>query len=356
MQNKIVLNTEQEIADAINDIYSKVENSIQEEIQILKQQNSKTESVDLTRLLNEIEVEYQSNATKITYFQKFFDHEMPSRKHLPVCSSVPSRLVGALRVDFDEVRPSEDKINQKFAGKFHQGGHFIPQNCQPKFKIAIAVPFRNREEHLSYFLWYMHPILQRQDIEYKIYIINQLGETPFNRAQLLNIGFVEALKDFNHWDCFIFHDVDLVPENDHMLYHCPALPRHMSVAVDKFRYQLPYVTIFGGATAFTKSQFLTLNGYSNKFSGWGGEDDDMFRRLYLAQMDIQRPDNKIGRYRMIRHMKDETNKANPERFKLLKSVKARWKIDGLNSLTETYRRISIDEHYTYTKVNIQASN
>jgi len=113
-----------------------------------------------------------------------------------------------------------------------------------------------------YFLWYMHPILQRQDIEYKIYIINQLENTPFNRAMLLNVGFVESLKDYNYWDCFVFHDVDLVLENDNLLYHCPKLPRHMSVAVDKFNYRLPYTTIFGGVTALTKGQFIRLNGYS----------------------------------------------------------------------------------------------
>ena len=54
----------------------------------------------------------------------------------------------------------------------------------------------------------MHAILQRQQLEYQIFIVNQVGEDPFNRAKLLNVGFMEALKLYD-WQCFVFHDVDL---------------------------------------------------------------------------------------------------------------------------------------------------
>ena len=58
----------------------------------------------------------------------------------------------------------------------------------------------------------------------------------FNRALLFNIGFREALR-VDNFTCFIFHDVDLLPEDDRNLYRCSKNPRHMSVAVDRMKYK-----------------------------------------------------------------------------------------------------------------------
>ena len=60
--------------------------------------------------------------------------------------------------------------------------------------------------------------------------------TEFNRGMLLNVGAVEA-AGLRPLDCFVLHDVDLIPENDRNLYTCPDQPRHMSAAVDKFKYR-----------------------------------------------------------------------------------------------------------------------
>ena len=46
---------------------------------------------------------------------------------------------------------------------------------------------------------------------------------------------------------------------------------------------MPYQDIFGGATAFTGPHFRLVNGFSNQYYGWGGEDDDIFKRyLHLS--------------------------------------------------------------------------
>jgi len=37
--------------------------------------------------------------------------------------------------------------------------------------------------------------------------------------------------------------------------------------------------IFGGVSALSSDHMRAVNGYSNQFWGWGGEDDDMSLRL-----------------------------------------------------------------------------
>nr|VZI42560.1 unnamed protein product [Spirometra erinaceieuropaei] len=82
----------------------------------------------------------------------------------------------------------------------------------------------------------MHPFLRHQQLAYTIFVIDQRQPKLFNRGALLNIGFLEASKR-HPYSCFIFHDVDLLPEDDRNLYTCEAQPLHLSVAIDKFAYK-----------------------------------------------------------------------------------------------------------------------
>uniref|UniRef100_A0A3B5LCN3 Beta-1,4-galactosyltransferase n=1 Tax=Xiphophorus couchianus TaxID=32473 RepID=A0A3B5LCN3_9TELE len=225
--------------------------------------------------------------------------------------------------------------------------------CVESLCVAVIIPFRNRYEHLTHWLHYVHPVLMRQQLDYGVYVINQDGDGAFNRAKLMNIGFVEALIEYDY-DCFVFSDVDLVPIDDRNLYRCSDHPRHLSVAVDKFNFILPYATIFGGVSALSKQQFLKVNGFSNTFWGWGGEDDDMSQRISYRRMFISRPDSVTGRYKMIQHERDSHNDPNPRRVQKLTETYSNMDKDGLNSLNYTVREIRKDLLYTFVTVDVQA--
>ena len=82
---------------------------------------------------------------------------------------------------------------------------------------------------------------------------------------------MEALKIDSKIDCFTFHDVDLIPEDDRIMYTCPTQLRHVSSAIDKFDYILPYEDLVGGVLTIRTETYQKINGYSNLYWGWGGE-------------------------------------------------------------------------------------
>src|SRR6218665_208610 len=82
----------------------------------------------------------------------------------------------------------------------------------------------------------------------------QLFPDLFNRAALMNVGFMEARKwttttndddginddddddDERPFDCFIFHDIDQLPIDDRNFYVCSGCPRHVVGFRKKFNY------------------------------------------------------------------------------------------------------------------------
>ncbi|OWA49958.1 Beta-1,4-N-acetylgalactosaminyltransferase bre-4 [Hypsibius exemplaris] len=267
---------------------------------------------------------------------------------MELCPAIPPALVGAVKVLTEKLSDDEIMAANQDLGP---GGRFRPPGCVARHKVAIILPFRDRTEHLRIFLNNIHPILRRQQLDYGIFVVEQIGITKFNRGTLMNVGYVEAKKSYDY-DCFIFHDVDLLPENDRNMYSCPNQPRHMSVAIDKFSYHLPYNTILGGVSAFTDAQFARINGFPNIYWGWGGEDDDLSLRVRSSGYNISRYPAALARYKMIKHDSDPSNPANPIRFDLLRAAAKRFTTDGLSNLQYKIIDSQLRPLYTWLLVDI----
>ena len=49
----------------------------------------------------------------------------------------------------------------------------------------------------------------------------------------------QEISRTEEFDCYIFHDVDMLPENDLNLYFCDSNnPKHIGSYVDKYNYRL----------------------------------------------------------------------------------------------------------------------
>ncbi|XP_063386889.1 beta-1,4-N-acetylgalactosaminyltransferase bre-4-like [Cydia fagiglandana] len=265
----------------------------------------------------------------------------------PLCELLPPNL-GPISINRSYIDLEE--LDSRAFPEVKWGGHFSPHDCTAVHKVAIIVPFRDRKQHLPIFLNHMHRFLMKQKLEYGIFIIEQVRSDYFNRGKLLNVGFLES-QNVSHWHCFIFHDIDLLPMDQRNIYSCPLEkhPRHHAAAVDRLHFKLPYTDLFGGVTAMTLEQFKKVNGFSNRYWGWGGEDDDMCYRLFKMGYRITRYNMSVARYIMLGHSK---TRANPKRGQILSGVKGKMKKDGLSSVEYLVMKRNLHQLYTHIIADI----
>jgi hypothetical protein len=163
-------------------------------------------------------------------------------------------------------------------------------------KMSLIVPFRNREEHLKIFIPKITAYLNSQKIDYEIIIVEQDSATPFNRAKLMNIGVLHARKESEY---FVFHDVDLIPQNIDYRYCNHSLKLFTYIEQDDTTNKKYKQTNFGGAVLIPKKIFYDINGFSNNYWQWGSEDDDFFVR-HLLKGYIPLYDTK-GQFKTLPH-------------------------------------------------------
>lgn len=266
---------------------------------------------------------------------------------------------------------------------FHQPSSCIPSQC-----IAILIPARNRDKHLRHLLYNLPEILVNQLSCFGIYVLDQYDDqTTFNKAKLFNSGVLEAKKD-KPWDCFVFHDVDLLLKNQSILYQCESdgNPLHLSVAIDKYNYRLFhwYETTVGGVSLFDWRAIEMINGWSNEFWGWGGEDDNMYNRLVEAGFTLKRPEfkcenpktlhrkNKLGvrnrkfgiwgdkysfncgTWQMIAHGEDSGNPVNSKRLAVMKSNNR--SVDGISNTDYrlVQKEVKLNGLFSYVLIDVKA--
>ncbi|VEL26803.1 unnamed protein product, partial [Protopolystoma xenopodis] len=207
------------------------------------------------------------------------------------------------RTDPLELRPPVPLItaqssfhSEKTWRGLYPGGLWSPysvgnSHCNQQSGLAVVIPFRNRHRQLNTMLPILHQGLRRQGVCYRIFVVEQAGDDLFNRGGTSNVGFLEAATRFQ-FDCVLFHDTDLVPMNPRIPYACSQdpneLPLHMSANVSQFGWKLLYQGLVGGIIRMPMNQFVRVNGYSNKYWGWGGEDDDLRVRLVTMGLSFKR--------------------------------------------------------------------
>lgn len=183
-------------------------------------------------------------------------------------------------------------------------------------KLSIIIPYRNRAQHLAKFLKHYRPLFPKVEF----LVIEQSIKGQFNRGLVKNIGALQSQANY-----FIFHDVDMLvqgPAN----YSCPSNPTLLATNASQFGWKMPFPEYFGGVVAFSREHFEVINGYSNRFEGWGGEDNELYYRVLACGLQVE---HRPHRYLSLPHPKDNPTGFDP--VKMAQSKAPRNPDDGLNN-------------------------
>jgi len=219
-----------------------------------------------------------------------------------------------------------------------------------KYRICIIVPHRNRINHLVKLL-----DVFKSEINIDIYIIDQNNADKFNRGLLLNIGYLIAKKHYNY-DRFIFHDVDSYPDQDLLDFYNQYIDYNIHFACNDYKYN--NFTFSGGVIGFTKTDFEKINGFPNSFFGWGGEDDAMYNRCVLNNIDIYRPE--IGKYKLDDHEGPTNYELNKIKKKNILYDLKNWHKDGIKQIMNYYinykKYTNLNNFIESLKITVNDSN
>ena len=300
-------------------------------------------------------------------FGQHYVQPLEEKTNFSSCPAIPPDLLGPVAIP-----PLVANFSLIHQSSYHPqvqlGGLYRPTSCRARHKVAIIVPYRDRYEILKHFLFHTHQFLQRQQLDYRIYVCEQAFTKTFNKGIVMNGCFKEILQLEPDTRCFIMHDVDLLLIDDRNMYTCPKYPRHLSVAIDKFHFYLPYAELVGGVLgtpskknklcisnhflfvlAMRREHYLLVNGYSTNYWGWGGEDDDMHARIMKKNLILERPPAGIARYKMLKH---SHQKLNPARMNVLRTAHTRIDSDGVNNVKYQLLNTTLYHLYTHFLIDV----
>jgi hypothetical protein len=295
-----------------------------------------------------------------------FDKEMSTESNLIECIERYYKN-NEVKIRFIE-RP--EKFSESFVGDTHikminlldpdVADHTKIEYQNDFFEAQICVPFRARGKHvfrkeqLSRFVKHIGNYMEtiHPSIRYRIVIIEQDNDQPFNRGYLLNIGFVECEKRTSCYiKYYIHHNCDLFPvglsrSNDERI-----LPVFLDYSYPGpcVRDHFGYVGGLGGISIINRNAFKLINGFPNNCLVWGKDDEIIKQRCERFNIKINRDENYNKGIKEENHERDSS-------FHKLNTINNQddhinWKRNGL--LTLLYKcKIKEDSEFKIDNVNV----
>ena len=140
----------------------------------------------------------------------------------------------------------------------------------------IVIPFRKREEQLQKFLHDIIPLFMKHLSNFKVVVMEQADDKPFNRGALMNIAFKEYKGKY---DYIITNDVDIFPKEE-------TVKKYYTMKKNVVRIHCAHHNSCGGICKISSKVFSMCNGFPSDIWGWGVEDRSLFFRLRTFDVDV----------------------------------------------------------------------
>jgi len=242
--------------------------------------------------------------------------------------------------------------------------------------IALVVPMRDRGVHLERFRERIQSHAEAWNKKgvkhtWMVFVVEQFDNALFNRGYLFNVGFAmaeaHAKKTGRPFDCVVMHDIDIIPEPI-VDYGWCIWPNQIAGEIECWGWSVPYPDNVGGVVSLSPAHWKRINGFSNEYEGWGGEDDDLYLRLKQHTLlkggchtfckgsprpsgpMVYRPPLGKGRFNCLHDGDHTPRQRSPDdgamwqKLSAMKSNSKRWKQDGVTSISVNHANpVSVSE-------------
>jgi len=122
---------------------------------------------------------------KFSYLNETNDSSNSNNKSLTPYDELFWQLWNTQNMSLLNTSSSEFDFTNTSGASVQLGGSWRPGNCKSRFKLAIIIPFRDRLPHLKVLSRFLHMLLQRQLIDYRIFVVEPVNADPntaFNKG------------------------------------------------------------------------------------------------------------------------------------------------------------------------------
>ena len=110
---------------------------------------------------------------------------------------------GRVYVDLNHPANSTEKAIIRNNPHVQPGGTGRPHKCVARHKVAIILPYRDRQMHLAILLSHLHPILHRQQLDYRIIVVEQVSSST--TSFMYTLVRYKCNPNIDGWSTCILH-------------------------------------------------------------------------------------------------------------------------------------------------------